>query len=109
MNRLFLSKLVVVVAVMGWLASPASAQTIRYYSAMTSPTSVAAGTDNLHSFTIENCNGSAACDGAITSLHQSIKSISVAIPAGFTVDPISCSVSAALGDIWNITFNLGVR
>jgi hypothetical protein len=103
-----LSKLAIVVAVMGLLASPVSAQTVRYYSATTSPTSVAAGTDNLHSFTIENCNGSAACDGAITTSPQSIRSTTVAIPAGFIVDPISCSVSAALGDIWNITFNLGV-
>jgi len=84
------------------------AQTVRYYSATTSPTSVAAGTDNLHSFTIENCNGSAACEGAVTSSRQSIKSITVAIPAGFPVDPFSCSVSAAVGDIWNVTFNLGV-
>ena len=104
----WLAKWAIVVAVMGLLASPVCAQTVRYYSATTSPTSVAAGTDNLHSFTIENCNGSAACDGAITSSHQSIKSITVAIPAGFTVDPLSCSVSAALGDIWNVTFNLGV-
>lgn len=32
----------------------------------------------------------------------------MAIPAGFAVDPFSCSVSAAEGDIWNITFNPGV-
>ena len=61
MNRTFLSKLAIVVAVMGWLASPASAQTVRYFSSTTAPASVTAGSDNTHSITIENCNNTGAC------------------------------------------------
>jgi hypothetical protein len=94
-----LSKLAVVVAVMGLLASPASAQTVRYFSSTTTPTSVAAGSDNTHSITIENCNGSLACIGLITTASQTMKSATVEVPAGFTViSPLS--VSATGGKIW---------
>ncbi len=104
----WLARATIALIVVGWLTSPAFAQTVRYYSATTAPTSVAAGTDNAHSFTIENCNGSAACEGAITSARQAIRSITVAIPPGFAVDPFSCAISAAEGDTWDLTFNLGV-
>ena len=103
----WLARLGLIMIIMGWLASPVSAQTVRYYAVTTTPTSVAAGTDNLHAFTIENCNGSAACEGAVTSSNQTIKSIRVTIPAGFSVDTSSCSVSAAAGDIWNLAFPAG--
>jgi hypothetical protein len=94
-----LSRLAVVVAVMGLLASPASAAVDRYFSATTTPASVAAGSDNTHSITIENCNGSLACSGLITTASQTMKSATVEVPAGFTViSPLS--VSATGGKVW---------
>jgi hypothetical protein len=94
-----LSRLAVVVAVMGLLASPASAAVDRYFSATTTPASVAAGSDNTHSITIENCNNTGACTGFTTSASQTMKSATVEIPVGFTViSPLS--VSATGGKVW---------
>lgn len=107
-RRVWLWRLVPALLILGWMATPAFGQTNRYYSATTTPNSVAAGTDNAHSFTIENCNGGIACEGAVTSVRQAIKSITVDIPAGFLVDEFSCAISAAAGDIWNLSFNAGV-
>ena len=104
MNRTFLSKLAVVVAVMGWLASPASAATERYFSSTTTPASVTAGSDNTHSITIENCNNTGACSGFTTFFSQSIKSATVEVPAGFTViSPLS--VSATGGKVWTASLS----
>jgi hypothetical protein len=89
---------------MGLLASSASAQTVRYFSSTTTPASVAAGSDNTHSITIENCNNTGACTGFTTSGSQTIKSATVEVPAGFTViSPLS--VSATGGKVWTASLS----
>jgi hypothetical protein len=92
------------VAVTGLLVLPANGQpsTVRYYGATIAPTSVAGGTTTPYSLTIENCNGLGTCDGShTTTSSQSMGSATVAVPAGWTVDSGSLSVSATGGKTWD--------
>jgi len=101
------ARLALVAVVLAWLAPSAFAQAETWYSATTAPPSVVAGTNNTHSFTIENCGvGSPDCSGEVTSpATRAIQSMTVAIPAGFTMDELSCGISTTAGDSWSIVFN----
>lgn len=88
--------LFVAVAGVAWLgAAPPS--TVRYYTASITPTGVNAGITNSYTLTIEN--------SPTTSANQNFGSATVAVPAGFVVDPGSLSASATGGKSWTATLS----
>jgi len=99
------ARLALVAVFIGWMAGPAFGQDNRFYSATVDPTTVAAGEDETFTFTITNCDGS-VCSPA-SQKAQTIKTITVDIPAGFTVNEFSCTIGAADGDEWDLTFLMG--
>jgi len=73
--------------------------TVRYFTAEIDPIAANAGETKDYAITITN--------SANTTSSQTIKSATVEVPAGFTVNTI-VSVSATGGKVWNATLNEGV-
>lgn len=96
------ARLTLVLVALGWLASPAFGQDNRFYSATVDPTVVAAGEDETLTFTITNCDG-IVCSPS-SQFRQQIRTMTVDVPAGFLVNEASCAISAAAGDVWDLTF-----
>ena len=74
--------------------------TVRFYKAAVAPPSVAAGTTGNFTATVTNCSG-ATCDAThATTASQAMKSATIAVPPGFTVDDTTFVVSASGGKTW---------
>ena len=75
----------------------------RFYKAAISPTSAPAGAETTFTVRITNCDAASCAAGSHSSSNQTIKTATVAVPAGFTVDASSLAVSLSIAGSWNAT------
>jgi hypothetical protein len=111
MNRKFAGRIIVIVfaamALLGWLAAPGSAATVRYYSATIGPSTTSAGSTAVaYSITITNCSD-ATCPGYATTSTQQIGSATISVPSSFS-SVNSLSTSATGGKTWTPSLVSGI-
>jgi hypothetical protein len=101
-----LSLAAAVAALAGLSATTALAVPPRYFGATIDPASVSAGaTAAAFSLTITNCKNSGICLGYTSN--NSMADATVQVPAAFTVDSGTLSVSAPASKIWSASLSSG--
>lgn len=110
MNTIFARslRLIAVTIALAAFATTAFGVTNRYYSAGISPDSVGAGSTHSFTVTVRNCNNEAlpdSCHGYTTDTGQTIKSVFITVPAGFTVHAgtFPTTATSSNGD-WSASF-----
>jgi hypothetical protein len=75
----------------------------RYYKASILPATADAGTEQSFTIRITNCDAPSCSEANHSSSNQTIKSATIAVPAGFTVDGSSLSTSLSIAGSWTAT------